>query len=69
MKTFSITRGCLVVGAILGFSATQPDINFIASDWILLPGWSTNYQRGKLIEELNGLMDRISEIELASKHK
>ena len=37
MKTSPIILGCLIVGGIVGFSATQSDIDFITSDWIYGP--------------------------------
>ena len=77
MKTSLIILGCLIVGGILGFSATQSDIDFITADWIygsivgsfLLSGWVMNYQRGELMTEINELKDRIIELELASKEQ
>ena len=62
---------------MLGFSATQSDIDFITPNWIygsivgsfLLSGWALNYQRGELMKEINELKDRISELELASKQQ
>ena len=77
MKTSPIVLGCLIVGGILGFSATQSDIDFITADWIygsvvgsfLLSGWAMNYQRGELMTEINELKDRIIELELASKEQ
>ena len=70
-----IILGCMIVGGILGFSATQSDIDFITSKWIygsivgsfLLSGWAMNYQRDELMKEINELKDRVIELELASK--
>ena len=67
----------MIVGGILGFSATQSDIDFITSDWIygsivgsvILLSWAMNYQRGELMKEINELKDRIIELELASKRQ
>ena len=77
MKTSLIILGCMIVGGILGFSATQSDIDFITSDWIygsivgsvILLSWAMNYQRGELMKEINELKDRIIELELASKRQ
>jgi len=77
MKTSLIILGCMIVGGILGFSATQSDIDFITSKWIygsivgsfLLSGWAMNYQRGELMKEINELKDRIIELEVASKQQ
>ena len=75
MKTSLIIVVCVIVGGILGFLATQSDIDFITSNWIygsivgsfLLLGWAMNYQRGELMKEINELKDRIIELEVASK--
>lgn len=72
MKISLIILGCMIVGGILGFSATQSDINFITSKWIygsivgsfLLSGWAMNYQRDELMKEINELKDRVIELEL-----
>ena len=77
MKTSLIILGCMFVGGILGFSATQSDIDFITSNWIygsivgsvILLSWAMNYQRGELMKEINELKDRIIELELASKRE
>lgn len=77
MKTSVIILSCMVVGGILGFTATQSDIDFITSNWIygsivgsfLLSGWAMNYQRGVLMKEINELKDRIIELELARKQQ
>ena len=67
----------MFVGGILGFSATQSNIDFITSNWIygsivgsvILLSWAMNYQRGELMKEINELRDRIIELELASKRQ
>ena len=77
MKKSLIILGCMIVGGILGFSATQSDIDFITSNWIygsivgsvILLSWAMNYQRGELMKEINELKDRIIELELASKRQ
>ena len=77
MKTSLTILGCMFVGGILGFSATQSDIDFITSQWIygsivgsvILLSWAMNHQRGELMKEINELKDRIIELEIASKQE
>ena len=77
MKISLIILGCMFVGGILGFSATQSDIDFITSKWIygsivgsvILLSWAMNHQRGELMKEINELKDRIIELEIASKQE
>ena len=72
MKISLMILGCIVIGGILGFSATQSDIDFITSKWIygsivgsfLLSGWAMNYQRDELMKEFSELKDRVIELEL-----
>ena len=69
MKKWLLISACLIGGGILGFSATQSDINFMTPHWVygsmagllLLMGGMRNAQRNELIGEIESLKHSISE--------